>query len=56
MIHKIVAIGGGEGGRIKSDGTKAPYETGNIDSEIVKLTGNNNPNFLFLGHAHMPVL
>jgi hypothetical protein len=34
----IVAIGGGENGRILEDGTIAPYETENIDKEIVKMT------------------
>lgn len=51
MTKKIVAIGGGENGRVKSDGTKLPYETGSIDLEIIKLTEKENPNFLFIGHA-----
>lgn len=51
VSRKIVAIGGGKNGRIKSDGIKEDYETIEIDSEIIKLTGNKNPNFLFLGHA-----
>lgn len=51
MSKKIVAIGGGESGRIKSNGTRTPYETQNIDMEIVRLTGKENPNFLLLAHA-----
>ena len=50
-MKKIVAIGGGESGRIKSNGTKTPYETANIDFEIVKLTNKPKPNFLLLAHA-----
>ncbi len=53
MTKKIVAIGGGENGRIKSDGTTAPYETKKIDQEIVNLTDKRNPNFLFLAHAQI---
>lgn len=53
VSRKIVAIGGGKNGRIKSDGTKEDYETIEIDSEIIKLTGKRNPNFLFLGHAQL---
>ena len=51
MSKIIVAIGGGENGRILSDGTKAPYNTKLIDQEIVKLTNKERPNFLFLAHA-----
>ena len=47
----IVAIGGGENGHTKKDGTITPYETGPIDSEIIGLTGIARPNFLFLAHA-----
>lgn len=47
----IVAIGGGENGRILNDGSIAPYNTENIDKEIVNLTNKKNPNFLFLCHA-----
>ena len=50
-MKKLVLIGGGENGRILEDGTKAPYDTREIDEEIVKLTNKKNPNFLFLGHA-----
>ncbi len=48
---KIVAIGGGENGRIKADGTRYPYELEPMDREIVRLTGKKEPNFLFIGHA-----
>lgn len=51
MSKKLVAIGGGENGRLRSDGTRVPYETEKIDREIVRLTGKMSPNFLFLGHA-----
>lgn len=50
-MKKIVAIGGGENGRMLEDGTFAPYNTREIDEEIVKLTNKENPNFLFLDHA-----
>lgn len=50
-MKKIVAIGGGENGRMLEDGTFAPYNTKEIDEEIVKLTNKENPNFLFLDHA-----
>ncbi len=51
MEKKIVAIGGGENGRILPDGTKRLYETGPMDQEIIRLTGKETPNFLFIGHA-----
>ena len=51
MTKKIVAIGGGENGRITSDGTRKPYETGPIDQEIINLTGKEKPHFLFLAHS-----
>ena len=44
---KIVAIGGGENGR-----GEHPYETGPFDREIVRLTGKDDPNFLFIGLAN----
>lgn len=50
ISRKIVAIGGGENWMVKSDWTKMPYETEWIDAEIVKLTGKEHPNFLFLWH------
>ena len=56
MIKKIVAISGGENGRLKSDGTHAPYETGPMDQEIIKLTGKEQPNFLFLAHSKLQSL
>ena len=37
MSRKIVAIGGGENGRKRSDGTRYPYELANQDKEIIKL-------------------
>ena len=51
MTKKIVAIGGGENGRIDSDGTRLPYETGNQDKEIIRLTGKEHPNFLLIAHS-----
>ena len=51
MSRKIVAIGGGENGRIKADGTKSPYELEIQDREIVRLTGKEKPNFLLISHA-----
>lgn len=48
---KIIAIGGGENGRILEDGNFAPYNTKEIDEEIVKLSNKKNPNFLFINHA-----
>lgn len=50
-MKKLVAIGGGENGRVLDNGTKTLYETKKIDKEIVKLTGKDNPNFLFICHA-----
>ena len=55
MKKKIVAIGGGENGRLLEDGTFAPYNTQKIDEEIVKLSNKEKPNFLFINHA-MPSL
>lgn len=51
MKKKIIAIGGGECGRITNNGYKMPYETKEIDAEIIRLTEKENPNFLFIGHA-----
>lgn len=52
---KIVAIGGGEIGRIKTypDGRQEqkPIETLAIDTQIIQMTGKSNPNLLFLGTA-----
>ena len=38
MSRKIVAIGGGQNGRLKPDGTRFPYETMPMDKEIIRLT------------------
>ena len=46
-MGKILAIGGGENGR-----GEHPYETGPFDREIVRLTGKDDPNFLFIGLAN----
>ena len=54
MSKKIVAIGGGENGRINSKGIKKPYETKKIDEEIVRISGKENPNFLFMAHSQIP--
>lgn len=51
MSKKIVAIGGGENGRLKEDGTRYPYELGPQDKEIIRLTGKEHPNFLLLAHS-----
>lgn len=51
MNKKIVAIGGGENGRILEDGTATLYETEKIDEEIVKLSKKKNPNYLFINHS-----
>lgn len=51
-MKKILAIGGGENGREISDGVFKPYETEPMDKQIIKLTGKENPNFLFLAHSH----
>lgn len=40
---KIVAMGGGQNGR-----PGKPYETKRFDEEIVKMSGKDNPNFLFI--------
>ena len=51
MSPKIVAIGGGENGRLRRDGTRFPYELANQDKEIIRLTGKEHPNFLLIAHA-----
>ena len=43
MSKKIVAIGGGENGRMGSDGIRYPYELANQDKEIIRLTGKEHP-------------
>lgn len=53
MQKKIVAIGGGENGRLLSDRNYAPYETEPMDEEIIRLTGKDKPNFLFLAHSQV---
>lgn len=54
MNKKIVAIGGWENGRINSKGIRKPYETQEIDEEIVRLANKNHPNLLFLAHSQIP--
>lgn len=51
MGKKIVAIGGGTIGEIYHNNIKEPYETGNMDREIIKLCDASRPNLLFLGFA-----
>ena len=51
MVKKIVAIGGGENGRLLENGKYALYETEPMDKEIIKLTEKDKPNFLFINHA-----
>lgn len=51
MNTKLVAIGGGENGRQIDDNQFLPYETQNIDYEIVSLTKKIKPNFLFIVHS-----
>ena len=53
MSRKIVAIGGGGNGRIKSNGEQTPYETGLMDKEIIKLTEKEKPNFLLIAHSQL---
>lgn len=49
-MGKLVCIGGGEIPRIKN-GIQLPYETKEIDEEIVRLAGKKNPKLLFIGTA-----
>lgn len=51
MSRKIVAIGGGENGRVDSNGIKLPYELEKQDREIIRLTGKEYPNFLLIAHS-----
>ena len=53
MSKKIVAIGGGENGRLKQDGTRIryPYELENQDREIIRLTEKEHPNYLLIAHS-----
>ena len=50
-MTKLIAIGSGDNGRLLPNKERAPYETKEIDEEIVKVSGKENPNFLFIGHA-----
>ena len=45
-MKKLMLIGGGDTGRGNTS-----YNTKEIDEEIVKMTGKENPNFLFIGLA-----
>lgn len=47
----LVALGGGETGRITASGEQKPYETAEIDREIIRLSGKEHPNVLLLAHA-----
>lgn len=49
-MGKLVCIGGGEIPRIKN-GIKLPYETREIDEEIVRISDKENPKLLFVGTA-----
>ena len=49
-MKKLVCIGGGEIPRIKN-GIKLPYQTREIDEEIVRISGKKNPKILFIGTA-----
>ena len=49
-MKKLVCIGGGEIPRIKN-GIRLPYETKEIDEEIVRLSGKSNPKLLFISIA-----
>lgn len=49
-MGKLVCIGGGEIPRIKN-GIQLPYETKEIDEEIVRLSEKKNPKLLFIGTA-----
>jgi len=55
MTKTIIAIGGGEIGRIKtySDGhsEQKPIETMVIDKKIIELTGKEHPDLVFIGAA-----
>lgn len=49
-MKKLVCIGGGEIPRYK-DGVLLPYETREIDEEIVRLSEKEKPKFLFISIA-----
>lgn len=57
MTKKIVAIGGGENGRYLGNGKYREYETEPMDKEIIRLTGKEKPNYLFMVmHNHLIML
>ena len=49
-MKKLICIGGGDIPRYKN-GIKLPYETKEIDEEIVKLSNKKHPKFLFISIA-----
>ena len=49
-MRKLVCIGGGEIPRYKNE-VMLPYETQEIDEEIVRLSNKKNPKFLFISIA-----
>lgn len=49
-MGKLICIGGGEIPRIKN-GIELPYETKEIDEEIVRISNKKNPKLLFIGTA-----
>ena len=49
-MGKLVCIGGGEIPRVKNE-IQLPYETKEIDEEIVRLSDKPNPKLLFIGTA-----
>ena len=51
MQKKIVAVGGGEYPRTKSDGSVLPYEIRKIHEEIISLSDKEKPSILILNHA-----
>ena len=53
MSRKIVAIGEGETYQIDKNGNRLSYKTREIDQEIIRLTGKQKPNFLFLAHSQL---
>lgn len=56
MAKKIVAIGGGENGRYLGNGKYHEYETEPMDREIIRLTGKENPNYLWFMLSHLIML
>lgn len=48
---KIVAISGGNNSNIRKNGEPQIYEHEAIDKEIIRLTGKEHPNVLFISHA-----